>query len=68
MFWERKRNISRICFGSVKETSPRDVSFTHPKRIFDREKPHVIFFFFWGGGGIYFHVYRPIVRTTDNSK
>ena len=29
--------MKNICFGCVREISPRDVSFTHPKHMFDRE-------------------------------
>ena len=48
---------NNICFGCVKETSPWDVSSTHPKLMFDREKND---YHFWG--------LLTIIWTTDNSK
>ena len=53
---------NNICFGCVKETSPSDISFTHPKLMFDRK---LIKSFL---GVIYFYVYRSIIQITDNSK
>ena len=62
-----------ICYGCIKETSPRDVSFTRPKLLFVRRKKLIIIILGGGGGGggggvIYFYVYLPIFRTTDNLK
>ena len=54
---------NNICFGCVKETSHRDVSFTHPKHMFDREKLMIIIL-----RAIYFYVYLPIIGTTDKLK
>ena len=48
----------------VKETSPRDVSFTHTNHMFNRNKIDNNHF----GRVIYSNVYPPIIRTFDTSK
>ena len=51
-----------ICFGCVKEHLRGNVSFTHPKHVFDRKKSNNFL------GGIYVYVYLLVNLTTDNSK
>ena len=51
-------NKTIYVLGAYKETSPRDVSFMHPKHmLIDRENENYVF-----------SAYLPIFRTTDNSK
>ena len=52
--------LSIICFVCVKEMPPWDVSFTHTKHVFDREKKRSLKHFL---GVTHSYVYLPIIQT-----
>ena len=52
-------NYLIICFVCVKETSQGNVSFTHPKHMFDREKLIIIIV----GGCIFLCLHVPPCNT-----